>query len=42
VVRIAFPEGAVSDWGLPLLAVALAIVFLVLGQNPKEESATRT
>ena len=37
VVRIAFPEGAVTDWGLPLLAVALAIVFLVLGQNPREE-----
>ena len=37
VVRIAFPEGAVTDWGLPLLAVALAIVFLVLGQNPTEE-----
>ena len=37
VVRTAFPEGAVSDWGLPLLAVALAIVFLVLGQNPREE-----
>ena len=42
VVRIAFPEGAVSDWGLPILAVALAIVFLVLGQNPKEESASRS
>ena len=37
VVRIAFPEGAVTDWGLPLLAVALAIVFLVLGQNPTEK-----
>ena len=42
VVRIAFPAGALSDWGLPLLAVALAIVFLVLGQNPNEEQATRT
>ncbi len=41
VVRIAFPEGPVGDWGLPLLAVALAIVFLILGQNPKEEPATR-
>ena len=43
VVRIAFSEGFVSDWGLPLLAVALAIVFLVLGQNPRDERpATRT
>lgn len=40
VVRVAFPEGIVSDWGLPLLAIALAIVFLVLGQNPREP-ATR-
>lgn len=36
-VRIVLPEGAVSDWGLPLLGVALAIVFVVLGQNPREE-----
>lgn len=42
VVRIAFPEGAVSDWGLPLLAVALSIVFLVLGQNPREGPISRT
>lgn len=42
VVRIAFPDGPISDWGLPLLAVALAIVFLVLGQNPAEESSTRS
>lgn len=42
VVRIAFPEGPVSDWGLPLLAVALSIVFLVLGQSPKEEPVSRT
>ena len=41
VVRVAFPEGPVSDWGLPLLALALAIVFLVLGQNPRE-SPTRS
>ena len=40
VVRIAFPEGLVSDWGLPLLAIALAIVFLVLGQNPKDPAST--
>ena len=40
VVRIAFPEGPVSDWGMPLLAIALAIVFLVLGQNPKDPTPT--
>ena len=40
VVRVAFPEGPVSDWGMPLLATALAIVFLVLGQNPKDSTPT--
>lgn len=34
VVRIAFPEGWVSDWGLPVLAFGLAVTFLVLGQDP--------
>jgi p-aminobenzoyl-glutamate transporter AbgT len=36
VMRIAFSDSAVTDWGLPALAIALAILFLVLGQNPRE------
>lgn len=37
-MRIAFADSAITDWGLPALAVALAILFLVLGQNPREET----
>jgi len=34
IIRIAFPDGPVTDWGPPLLALALAVVFLVLAQDP--------
>jgi hypothetical protein len=34
VVRIAFPEGPVADFGPPILAVALLAVFVVFGQDP--------
>jgi hypothetical protein len=34
VVRIAFSEGFIADWGLPLLAIVLAVIFLILGQDP--------
>ena len=34
IARIAFSDTFVTDWGLPALAVALVVVFLVLGQNP--------
>jgi hypothetical protein len=34
VVRIAFSEGFVVDWGPPLLALVLVVVFLILGQDP--------
>lgn len=34
IVRIAIPQGFVADWGPPLLAVALVITFMVLGQDP--------
>ncbi len=36
VMRIAFEDTSVTDWGLPALAVALLILFLVFGQNPRE------
>jgi hypothetical protein len=41
IVRIAFPGGAVADWGPPVIAVAVALVFLVLGQNPPEKPPSR-
>ena len=34
IARIAFADTFVTDWGLPALAVALVVLFLVLGQNP--------
>ena len=34
VVRIAFPQGPVSDFGLPILALVLVAVFMVFGQDP--------
>ena len=34
VVRFAFPQGPVSDFGLPVLALVLVSVFIVLGQEP--------
>lgn len=38
VVRFAFAGTGITDWALPSLAVGLAILFLVLGQNPREET----
>ena len=34
IIRLAFPEGAVADFGPPAVAIALAGVFLVVGQDP--------
>jgi hypothetical protein len=34
VIRILFPEGAVSDFGPPAVALVLLAVFVVLGQEP--------
>jgi hypothetical protein len=34
VVRIAFPEGPVTDFGPPISALVLLAVFVVLGQDP--------
>ena len=34
VIRVAFPEGRVTDFGPPVLAVALLAVYVVFGQDP--------
>lgn len=34
LVRLAFPEGAIADFGPPVLAVILVAVFVVFGQDP--------
>ena len=33
-VRLVFQQGPVVDYGLPLLAIVLAGVFLILGRDP--------
>ena len=39
LTRIFFPDGPVADWGLPALALVLAITFLVLGQDSAEPAS---
>jgi hypothetical protein len=34
IIRLAFPEGWAADFGPPALAIVLAGVFLVVGQDP--------
>jgi hypothetical protein len=34
VVRLTFPEGPVADFGPPILALILVLVFVVFGQDP--------
>ena len=34
VIRLAFPEGPVADFGPPLLAVILVAAFVIFGQDP--------
>jgi hypothetical protein len=36
IIRLAFPPGPVVDWGPPALALVVAAVFLVIGQDPPE------
>jgi len=36
VIRLVFPSGPVSDWGPPVLATVMAVVFVFVGQDPRE------
>ena len=38
VIRIAFPDGPVADFGPPTVALVLLAVFVVFGQDPPEPS----
>ena len=40
IVRVAFQEGPIVDWGPPALAVVLALAFVFVGQDPADRSAT--
>ena len=39
VVRIFWADGALGEWGPPVLAVGLAVVYLVLAQDPSARQA---
>jgi hypothetical protein len=34
IIRIVFPSGMVSDYGPPVIALVLFVVFMVLGRDP--------
>jgi hypothetical protein len=36
VIRLIFPSGPVSDWGPAVLATFVAVVFVFVGQDPRE------
>ena len=38
MIRIFFPDGPVADFGPPLVAVALLVVFVVFGQEPAAQA----
>jgi len=45
VFRLAFPDSFIADWGPPAVAIVLAVVFMIVGQDPRPaetESPTRT
>ncbi|HEV2028327.1 MAG TPA: hypothetical protein VGS16_07315 [Candidatus Dormibacteraeota bacterium] len=37
IIRVAFPNGVVADYGPPALAIVLAVAFMVLGRDPAPE-----
>jgi hypothetical protein len=38
IIRLAFPDGAMADYGPPVLATVLAVAFMVLGRDPAPQS----
>ena len=41
IIRIAFPEGPVADYGPSAVVIVLAVVFLVMGRDPIESAGSR-
>jgi hypothetical protein len=37
IIRLVFPSGPVAEWGPPIMATAMAVVFVVIGQDPPEK-----
>jgi hypothetical protein len=42
IIRIAFPEGWIADYGPLAIAVVLAFVFIVLAQDPATPPAAKS
>jgi hypothetical protein len=40
IVRVVFQQGVIVDWGPPVLAVVLALLFVFLGQDPAGDPAS--
>lgn len=36
IIRLVFPSGPVADWGPPVMATVMAVIFVVVGQDPRE------
>lgn len=36
IIRLVFPSGPVADWGPPVMSTVMALVFVVVGQDPRE------
>jgi hypothetical protein len=41
ILRVAFGDSTVSEYGIPILALLLAVVFVVVGQDPKPDQLER-
>jgi hypothetical protein len=41
VIRVFFSDGWVADYGPPAIALVLAVIFLVLAQNPAAPPAAK-
>jgi hypothetical protein len=36
IIHLVFPSGPVADWGPPVMATVMTIVFVFVGQDPRE------
>lgn len=42
IIRLAFPDGPVADYGPPVLAIVLSLAFIVFGRDPEPEPSPPT
>jgi hypothetical protein len=42
IIRVAAPQGLIADYGPPAIAIALAVVFMVVGRDPSETTDSPT